>query len=148
MSRLFLILLAMAAGTLDAVQAGASAQLTKGLGQPWWAAIVGTLITLVVLAVATAVTGQPLPSPRAVAAVPWWAWLGGICGAFFVLSMLLCTGPLGAGLYIGLTVSCALVASVVVDHFGWIGLDVHPAGIGRITGAVFMLLGVALIAAF
>jgi len=39
---------------------------------------------------------------------------------------------LDAAIYIGLFVTASSVASVVADHFGWLGFDQHTAGFGRI----------------
>jgi transporter family-2 protein len=47
-----------------------------------------------------------------------------------------------------LVVTGQLVFSVVVDHYGWIGFELHPAGWGRILGCVLMIAGFALIARF
>ena len=41
-----------------------------------------------------------------------------------------------------------LAASIVFDHFGWIGFAVHPASLWRVLGAAFMILGVGLVALF
>jgi bacterial/archaeal transporter family-2 protein len=51
-------------------------------------------------------------------------------------------------LFIGLTVTASTLLSVVLDHYGWLGFAEHPAGPGRLIGAVLMIVGVGLIAAF
>src|ERR1044071_4987534 len=75
----------------------------------------------------------PLPRGKAEQA-PWWAWLGGACGAIALLSQPLAAPRLGAAIYIGLFVTASSIASVLADHFGWLGFDQHPAGLGRIAG--------------
>ena len=37
---------------------------------------------------------------------------------------------------------------MVLDHFGWLGLEQHGASLGRIAGAVLMIAGVAMISLF
>ena len=80
--------------------------------------------------------------------VPWWAWFGGALGAMSLLSQPLAAPRLGAAMYIGLFVTASSVASVVVDHFGWLGFEQHQAGIGRIAGCALMVIGIALVSLF
>jgi transporter family-2 protein len=89
-----------------------------------------------------------MPQGDAWTVVPWWGWLGGVLGFGFVSAMSYTAEDLGSALFIGLTVTASTVLSVLLDHFGLLGLTQHPAGWGRIVGAVFMVIGVGLIAAF
>jgi transporter family-2 protein len=52
----------------------------------------------------------------------------------------------GAGSFVAITVTAALVTSLLVDHFGWFRIDPHPISVCRIVGAVLMVGGVTLIA--
>jgi bacterial/archaeal transporter family-2 protein len=94
------------------------------------------------------VLGQLTASEGQTARVPWWAWLGGALGAIALLSQPLAAPKLGAGIYIGLFVTASTVLSVLFDHFGWMGFDEHPAGIGRIVGCVLMIVGISLVSFF
>jgi transporter family-2 protein len=38
-----------------------------------------------------------------------------------------------------------MLASVALDHFGWVGFPQHSATLPRLVGAVFVVVGVALI---
>ena len=88
-----------------------------------------------------------LPSGKAEQA-PWWAWLGGVCGAIALLSQPLAAPRLGAAAYVGLFVTASIVLSVIADHFGWLGFDQHAAGLGRIAGCLLMVTGIALVSFF
>ena len=136
-----------AAGALTSVESGANAKLTKTLGGPWWPSILFSLISLGSLAIGTAVMGGPFPSAK-LPAVPWWAWTGGFVSALYVVSMLIAPGQLGAGLFTGLTVTAAIVASVALDHWGLVGFPVHPAGVGRLLGTALMVAGIVCVAVF
>jgi transporter family-2 protein len=105
-------------------------------------------VTLAVSLVLSLAAGERLPSSQAVAQTPWWAWTGGVLGIVFVLATVYASPRLGAGLFVALIVTASTVAALVLDHFGWMGFEVHPAGIGRIAGALLMVAGVALIAKF
>lgn len=41
-----------------------------------------------------------------------------------------------------------VLASLVLDHFGWIGFPMHPASVRRVAGAVLMMIGVGLLTVF
>jgi transporter family-2 protein len=49
---------------------------------------------------------------------------------------------------VGLTVTAALIMSLVIDHFGWFRMSYHPLNIWRIVGGLLLVGGVTLIAKF
>ena len=129
-------------GALTAVEAGASAQLTRSLKEFWWpAAIFGTTSAVCLLACAL-LSGTPLPDRAALLATPWWAWSAGVLGALYALTMVVFPDRLGSAVFTGMTVTAAILASVLLDHMGWVGFKPHPAGVGRLLGAAVMVAGV------
>ena len=54
----------------------------------------------------------------------------------------------GTGTFMGLTVSSALIASLVIDHFGWLRMQQHTLSPLRMLGGVLLVGGVALVARF
>jgi len=55
---------------------------------------------------------------------------------------------MGAATLTALVVTGQLVCAVILDHFGWIGFEVHPAGWGRVLGCILMIAGLAFISKF
>ena len=55
---------------------------------------------------------------------------------------------LGAAIFTGLTVTAAIVTSVLLDQFGLVGFKEHAVGIWRVIGCVLMIGGLALISIF
>jgi transporter family-2 protein len=145
---LLLGLLVTAAGVLNTVQSGANASLSKALGQPIAAALAVTAANLAVYLAAAPFVGLAWPGSQRLAAVPWWAWLGGAMGGAYVLATLFLAQRLGAALFTGLTVTAAIVTSVLLDHYGWVGFAPHAAGPWRILGCLLMVGGLALISVF
>ena len=80
--------------------------------------------------------------------MPWWAPLGGILGSFAVIVGLLFVDRVGAGALAGLTITANILMSLVIDKFGWFGLEPHPLSLGRLAGAALMVAGIALISIF
>jgi transporter family-2 protein len=136
------------AGALNTVQSGQNATLNKALGQPLIAALVVTLANAVIYAAAIPFVGIAWPEAGRIASVPWWAWLGGAFGGVYVLAMIFVADKVGAAAFTGLTVTAAIVTSIALDHFGWVGFQVHEAGIWRLLGAVLMIAGLGLVCLF
>ncbi|TNC15314.1 DMT family transporter [Methylobacterium terricola] len=141
-------LIALLAGALNTVQAGANTTLNKALGQPVLVALTVSAANVLVYLAAAPFVGLGWPGSGRFAQVPWWAWLGGAMGGAYVLAMIFLAGRLGSAVFAGLTVTAGLVTSVVLDHYGWVGFAQHPAGPGRILGCGLMIAGVALISLF
>jgi transporter family-2 protein len=91
---------------------------------------------------------HPLPTTHDLAAMPWWAVIGGLVGAVQVYAGLTLVNRVGAGMFVGLTVTAALITSLVVDHFGWFRMQMHPISIWRVLGGLLMVAGVTLISRF
>ncbi len=145
----WLILLAALAGVLNPIQSGANGQLGKVIGNPFGVVLISLSISLAfTLAAGIFTRGGCTSGFSHLSEAPWWAWLGGFCGAIFLVSQPLAAPRLGAAVYIGITVTASAIASVALDHFGLLGFQQHPAGLWRVVGAGLMIAGVSLIAKF
>lgn len=139
---------AMVAGALVTVQAGANAELKRSLGEPVPALIVNYLLGIGAVGAYLLATRVTWPSGEKIAAAPWWAWTGGLAGSVYGIAAILLAGRLGAATLMALVLTGQLVTSVILDHFGWVGFDVHAASVGRIVGCLLLLAGLACISIF
>lgn len=144
-STLWLFPLIAAGGVLQAMGGPMNNALRVSLVNPWLATLVSFGLIVPVFLVVAAVFVRPLPTVAGLAGMPWWAPLGGIVGALAVVCGLLFIGTIGAGTYAALTVSANLVTSLVIDHYGWLGVAAHPITPSRAIGAVVLVTGVILI---
>ena len=88
------------------------------------------------------------PSLERAGAAPWWVWVGGLLGAFYVLGSVV-TGPkLGAATLVALILAGQAAASLTVDHFGLVGFEENPITPGRIAGIALVAAGVVLVRVF
>jgi bacterial/archaeal transporter family-2 protein len=143
-----LLPLALAAGIILPVQFGINSQLRNFVGGPVAAAAISFVVGTVALAVAALVVQRSMPEPGSAASAPWWAWTGGLLGAFFVLASIILTPRLGAATTIGLILTGQVLASIVIDHFGLIRVPVHEASFPRIIGALLIVAGVVMVQRF
>ncbi len=141
----FALALAAAAGAGIAMQAGINAQLGRHLGHPLWAALasfgIGTVLIVPLLALWNV---QPPDLARAFSG-PLWIWTGGAIGLFFVVMALILAPITGMGAFLAAMIGGQMIAALVIDHFGLIGLAVRPVTFARIAGAALVFAGVYLI---
>lgn len=142
------VVFALAAGAMLPFQAGIKAQLAEYLGGPLRAALVSFVVGVLVLLPLVAVFVRGLPTAERVGAAPWWAWLGGAFGAFYVAGSLTSAPKLGAVTLIGVILAGQAIASLLVDHYGMVGFDEHPATLGRVAGIALIALGVLVVRLF
>lgn len=140
---------ALVAGLANAFQAGTNATLAKSLHQPFTAALLIVGVSALTLASAGLASGRlGWPTATEFAAVPWWGWIGGLLSAVLLMSQLFVASAIGAGPFLGIVVVAGTVASLLIDHYGLVGFDVHALNGWRIAGAALMSLGVLLVALF
>ena len=138
-------ILGLGVGAGLVVQVGMNSTLRALLGSPIVAALISFLVGSLALAVYAGLARTPLPVRAQLAAVPAWAWLGGVLGAFYVASSVIVGPRLGAATLLALVVLGQLGTSLLVDHFGWLGFPHHPLTVMRVLGAALLFGGVLLI---
>ncbi|MFZ2874838.1 MAG: DMT family transporter [Phycisphaerales bacterium] len=146
--QVLLIALAFVLGALIPFQAGANVQIGKHLPSNVHATAMNFAIGLAVLILAAAAYKPAGVSAARLGQAPWWAWIGGLMGAAFVLGTVLLAPRLGTVLFLAATVAGQLVASLVIDHWGWMDLGVRQATPGRLAGVALVLAGVVVIKVF
>jgi transporter family-2 protein len=139
---------ALLVGIGQPVQSAINAQVRSHLGDVAWATLVSVVGSTLCIVLYLVVRRPAPPASSALAQMPWWLWTGGLFGVVFVAAALLVTPRLGAGLTYALVVCGQLLASLILDQWGWIGLPVHHANPLRVLGVLLLLAGVVLIRSF
>jgi bacterial/archaeal transporter family-2 protein len=136
-------LFALLAGAMLPFQAGINARLAEFVGGPVRASLVSFLVGSFVLFVVAVLfyRGRSVH----VGDAPWWVWVGGALGAFYVTASVVTAPKLGAAALIVILVAGQSVAALVIDHFGWVGFPVHHVSPGRLAGVALLGAGVALV---
>ncbi|HLP89588.1 MAG TPA: DMT family transporter [Nostocaceae cyanobacterium] len=134
------LFLALASGAVLPIQAAMNAQLARSIGSFPLAGdisyLVGTIVLLSLLL--TGKFGQP--NWPALTKAPWWAFCGGLMGAWYISSSAYFTATLGTTLTIALIISGQCFMGMLVDHFGWLGVPPRRFTANRrIAGALLLL---------
>ncbi len=145
------VLLALVAGAVLPIQGAVNALLRADIGAPITVGavsfVVATLGMAIVLAFVVATDRAPKPRVRPLVTVPWWGWLGGLCGAAYVTTVFTAIPAIGAAAVVGLTVTGQQVASVFFDRWGLMCMPTKPVTGPRLFGVALLLIGVVLIQA-
>jgi bacterial/archaeal transporter family-2 protein len=139
-------LLALLAGSAVAIQTGANAQLKVIVQSPIITACISFLVGSAILLLYVLIANrQYIPELNVISQISWWKWMGGVLGAAYITTVVIVAPKIGAANTLGFIMAGQLIAAVVFDHFGWIGFVVRPVNLWRISGIVFLLLGIFLI---
>ncbi|QXH44072.1 DMT family transporter [Pseudomonas xanthosomatis] len=137
--------LALLAGVVLPFQAASNAAVGRALGHPLWGALTSLLVSTAVVVAALLVLRVSAPNLGKALQGPWWLWVGGVLGALYVAAAAALTPKLGAAGFLLLVVAGQIITSVVVDHFGLMGLAQKPVNLARVLGVLLIIGGVLLV---
>jgi transporter family-2 protein len=140
---LFLLLAALG-GAAITVQAGLNAQVARTLGHPPWATMLSLTVSIISIIPLLIVFRVGMPNLSGLADTPWWIWIGGALGAFFITVALMTAPELGAVVFISAVVMGQSLASMTLDQFAIAGFPSRPVTLLRIAGALLVVAGVLL----
>jgi len=138
------VLLTAFTGGLVALQAPVNSILGRAIGT-WQAAFVSFAIGTVALAAIAALATGGLGQVSGVRNVSWVYLTGGLLGAAYVTTILVTVRTLGAGGIVAATIAGQLAISVVIDHFGLVGVAKQPITALKILGIALLALGTYLV---
>ncbi|PRX57605.1 DMT family transporter [Flagellimonas meridianipacifica] len=147
-TQLAFIALAIVAGAVLPLQAGLNVQLGKSVHQPIFAAFASFLIGTLGLLVYLLFLKFDFSTMEQTKTVSPVVWLAGILGAFYVAAVIILAPRLGVALTFVLVVAGQMAVSLVLDHYGLLGLPVKQINWQRLLGVAFLVAGVLLIRRF
>ncbi|PPR79143.1 MAG: hypothetical protein CFH01_00583 [Alphaproteobacteria bacterium MarineAlpha2_Bin1] len=141
-SSIFLVL-AVLGGSLIPFQAAINSILAKNFGNPFLAALTSTFISFSSLLIIILVTRQQVGFSIN---TNWWVLIGGgIIGAFVVFISLSSAPILGVSTLFAALFLGQLLASILIDHFGILGLQTRAIDLSKVLGIIFLFLGFYLV---
>ncbi len=145
MSRLLYALLPLAGGALIAAQAPINARLRITLASPIGSALISFLIGIVILLGAVVIVGDGGAVVSGLGGGPWWAYLGGAFGAFFVVATLVAAPRIGVTTTFVAVIAGQVAAAMLIDRFGWLGVPSIPLTPERVIALVLLAISVLLL---
>jgi bacterial/archaeal transporter family-2 protein len=136
--------LALAIGGGLALQAPLNSMLGRYVGD-FTATVVAFAVGLVAL-LAVSVFAGGLSGIVHATDVPWWALIGGgLISALYVASIVWTVRALGATGLSAATIAGQFAVAMVVDHFGWLGVDRQPITASKLAGLALLAAGTWLV---
>ena len=150
MSNIYLyILIAIVAGAMMPTQAATNNKMAVVLGNsPILAAFISFFIGTAALFIYVVASGTPLGDIASAKSAPPIAWIGGVLGAFFVTATVILVPRLGVAMTFSLIIAGQMIVTLIIDHYGLLGVPVKEISLARIGGILLITAGVILIRKF
>lgn len=143
------LLIALIAGIGVPIQAVVNNKLSNFVEHPILAVLLSFIVGTLSIFAYTLAAGIPLSNTATTLKnAPWVAWTGGLIGAFYITSVIFLLPRLGVALTFSLIIAGQMLVTVVIDHFGLLGIPVHSINWQRLFGVVLITLGVILVRRF
>jgi len=142
------LLLAFIAGAAIPTQAALNNKLDTYLQSPALSALFSFVVGLAALFLYILANRIPFSQLSNAKDAPPAAWLGGLCGAFFVTVVVITVPRLGIALTFSILILGQMLMTLPIDHFGFMGVPIKEINIPRLIGVVLVIIGVVLIRRF
>ncbi len=141
-----LLLFAFFIGCIIPLQAlvNNSLRVTVGSGAVF-AAFMNFLVGAIILGVICVLSGEKWSSVLKLDSIAPWQLAGGILGAIFVFGTTLIAPRIGVATMLSLVIAGQILASLVFDRIGILGLVERELSTPRLIGAVLVVAGVLLV---
>ncbi|KAJ3066979.1 hypothetical protein HDU98_009781 [Podochytrium sp. JEL0797] len=137
-------------GVVCSLQAGFNLALSIGYGSSSFASLLAATTGIPLCAAVFVLQQRKLKINlrKAIPQTEWWCWTGGFVSLSLILTLTYLPDRLGTSAVIGTLVCTQVVSSVVVDHFGWLGLTQKRVTWVKGGGAVLLVAGVVVMSVF
>ncbi|MEJ7847730.1 MAG: DMT family transporter [Pyrinomonadaceae bacterium] len=142
------LLIALLAGAMMPTQAATNNKMAAFVESPVLAAFISFFVGTIALFAYILISGIPLGNLAAAKDATAIAWIGGLLGAFFVAATVTLVPKLGVAMSFSLIIAGQMIVTILIDHFGLLGVEVKPLSFARIAGILLITFGVVLIRRF
>lgn len=141
-----LLLFAFFIGCMIPLQAIINNSLRVAVGSgAVFAALINFLVGSVILVVVCVASGEKWGSVLKLSSVAPWQLMGGLLGAMFVFGTTLLAPRIGVATMLSLVIAGQVLASLVFDRIGILGLVERELSAPRAVGAVLVIAGVLMV---
>lgn len=143
--KLIYYMLPLLAGIAMSIQAGINHQLRTALQHPLLATLISFLSGTIALIIILIAVREPLPSLQSYSEISLYKYTGGLLGAFIVFGTILSVSEIGAANFIVILIAGQLITAVIIDHNGWLGMELNRVTLQRIIGILLVVSGAYLV---
>lgn len=143
LNTIIVILIGLVGGAAIGIQspmAGAISQRLGGTASSLFVHLSGTVFSAILLLLRG---GEGFRNWRT---LPWYVFTVGLFGLILYQTIAITLPRLGSAAMITLIIIGQLIVGLLIDHFGWLGVTVHPISFSRVLGVLVLMLGGYLIA--
>ena len=143
---MFYLLLIFMLGALTPVQTAANSRLRESVVSPLAASLVSFTVGTVFLTLATLLQKGALGFEGGLAgSLPWWAWLGGVCGLYGLTVNIVIFPRLGSVQTALMPMLGQIGMGMLIDSFGWFRAQVCPFTCLRLAALALIMAGVCMV---
>ena len=133
-------------GVLTPIQTAANSRLRQSVISPFIASLVSFSVgTMFLLIVTLCEKGGVLIDWELFATLPWWAWLGGICGLWGLTVNIIIFPKLGAMQTALMPMLGQIVMGIIIDSFGLLQSPQFQFSFLRFLSIIIILLGMFMV---
>jgi len=140
------IMIAFFVGGLFPIQGAINSHLGKFLNNPLQASFISFACAILLLSFLLLCIRPDFPDVSQLFELKWYYFVGGgVCGVSFVTMFVILTPKIGIADATTAFIAGELIMSVILDHFGVFGLEIHHISMERFIGCLFLFAGLILI---
>ncbi len=124
-----------------AIQIAVNTKLRMVVGKPMAATLLSFTIGWLVCFTYLLFRSSDWPSREAMRTVPWWGWLGGVLGVFYIWTSVIVSPRLGIAITFALIIAGQTAAAMIIDHYGLFGVQIRNISQERILGVLLVVSG-------
>ena len=142
-------LLSLVSGFALSLQVGINGELRSKIGNPILSSLisfgVGTLGLAIVFFITVMNGSSTLQTANNIKNTSWWMFIGGLLGAFYIFTTIFTSPKIGFANMFSLVICGQIVLTVIFDHFGLLGNEIHLLTPIKTLGVILLILGVYII---
>lgn len=136
---------AFLAGVAIATQASINSQLSHALGtQPLMSAFISFFVGTCALFLVVVLQGNFWQNVQLLPNISLWKMTGGLLGVILVTVTVTFAPKLGLANLLFFIILGQLCSAMLIDHFGLLGMPMHPISWVKLLGLAIMLIGIAI----
>lgn len=145
MKTFLFILIVMIIGALTPYQHSVNAQIGAILKSPFYGTLVNFIVGTAALLILLTLLKPDIPSLRQLTSIPPYLYLGGVIGVALVTAIIIALPKIGATNALMAMIVGQMLSSILIDHYGWLGVPENTISLSRLAGAGLLLTGLYLV---